>query len=128
MSITKDRTTDKSNGPPPVATSNYPDAIALFDVDAWMSDPPVCRLSLAARAVWIDLVFTMHQVGPNAVTHGIRSEIGILARLVRCSVDQLRAAFAEFEANHFAEIIYHGSCVDVVALRAFIRATPLASR
>lgn len=66
-----------------------------------MKDPAVSMLSPAARGIWWDFICVMHESDRSGMMTG---SLPMLARLVRCSTEELSAALAELKACKTAEI------------------------
>ena len=58
----------------------------------WLKDPAVSMLSPAARGIWWDFICVMHESDRSGMVTGSRP---MLARLVRCSTDELGGALNE---------------------------------
>lgn len=74
--------------------------IQLFTGD-WIKDPAVGMLSPAARGIWIDLLCVMHELDQCGAIVGNRAQI---ARLARCSVDELGGALNEFQMTNTCDV------------------------
>lgn len=66
-----------------------------------MKDPAVSMLSPAARGIWWDFICVMHECDRSGMVTGSRP---MLARLVRCSTDELGGALNEFLVCKTAEV------------------------
>lgn len=66
-----------------------------------MKDPAVSMLSPAARGIWWDFICVMHESDRSGIVAGSRP---MLARLVRCSTDELGSALNEFEMCRTADV------------------------
>lgn len=67
----------------------------------WLKDPAVSMLSPAARGIWWDFICVMHESDRSGTVTGSRP---MLARLVRCSTDELGGALNEFLLCKTAEV------------------------
>jgi hypothetical protein len=67
----------------------------------WLKDPAVSMLSPAARGIWWDFICVMHESDRSGMVTGSRP---MLARLVRCSTDELGGALNEFQLCKTAEV------------------------
>lgn len=67
----------------------------------WLKDPAVSMLSPAARGIWWDFICVMHESDRSGMMTG---SLPMLARLVRCSTDELSAALNELKTCKTAEI------------------------
>lgn len=85
-----------------------------FDVGAWKKDPAVCSLTLAARAVWFDLLGAMHEEGRTGELRKTREQLAILAR---CSAADLDHALTDFRTTKAADVTEADGIVIVVNRR-----------
>ena len=67
----------------------------------WLKDPTVSSLTPAARGIWWDFICVMHESDRSGMVTGTRP---MLARLVRCSTDELSAALTEIKACKTGEV------------------------
>lgn len=67
----------------------------------WLKDPAVSMLSPAARGIWWDFICVMHESDRSGMVTGSRP---MLARLVRCSTDELGSAINEFQMCKTADV------------------------
>jgi hypothetical protein len=80
----------------------------------WLKDPAVSMLSPAARGIWWDFICVMHESDRSGMMTG---SLPMLARLVRCSTDELSAALAEMKACRTAEVTESNGVVTVINRR-----------
>lgn len=91
--------------------------IQLFTGD-WLKDPAVSMLSPAARGIWVDFICVMHESDRSGVMRGTRQ---MLARLVRCSTDELSSALNEYQLCATADITEDDNGVVTVVNRRMKR-------
>lgn len=72
-----------------------------FYIGDWMKDPKLSMCSPASRGVWIDLICAMHELDRSGEISGAPIQ---LARICRCSVDELSAALGELQNTGAADI------------------------
>lgn len=80
----------------------------------WLKDPAVSMLSPAARGIWWDFICVMHESDRSGMVTGTRP---MLARLVRCSTDELGGALNEFCQCKTAEVTDDNGVVTVINRR-----------
>lgn len=80
----------------------------------WLKDPAVSMLSPAARGIWWDFICVMHESDRSGMMTG---SLPMLARLVRCSTEELSAALAEMETCKTAEVTTVNGMVTVINRR-----------
>jgi len=85
-----------------------------FYTGEWMKDPAVGMLSPAARGIWMDLLCVMHE---NDRCGAICGNTQQLARLARCSTDEMAGALNEFELCKTASVTDSNGIVTVVNRR-----------
>jgi hypothetical protein len=68
----------------------------------WLKDPAVSMLSPAARGIWWDFICVMHESDRSGMVTGSRP---MLARLVRCSTDELGGALNEIQLCKTGDVV-----------------------
>jgi uncharacterized protein YdaU (DUF1376 family) len=85
-----------------------------FFTGDWLRDPAVGMLSPAARGIWVDLMCAMHQDDRSGVICGTSAQ---LARLARCSTDEMGGALEEFRVCKTGEVSEDNGMVTVINRR-----------
>lgn len=67
----------------------------------WLRDPAVSMCSAATRGILMDLLCAMHETGSSG---RIAGTVAQLARVARCSVEEMAAAVQELEATDAADV------------------------
>ena len=80
----------------------------------WMSDPGLSLCSPAARGIWVDFLCSMQGSGRTGMMTGFR---GSLARVTRCSTDELASALNELDMYGVADITEEDGVVTVINRR-----------
>lgn len=91
--------------------SSYP--FMKFYVADWISDPNLAMCSSTTRGVWIDVLCAMHTNGSGELT----GTVDQLARIGRCSSDEMRAAIAELESTKTASVTERNGIITLVSRR-----------
>lgn len=79
-----------------------------FFTGDWLKDPAVTACRPATRGIWMDLLCLMHEAGGRGQVSG---SLHTLARMARCTEEDLVAALEELEAEGTAEILVDGAPV-----------------
>jgi hypothetical protein len=77
----------------------------------WLKDSALTRCTPAARGVWIDLLCVMHDDNRSGEVRGTIDEV---ARLARCTADELSHALTDIQNKRAAEVVQRG---DEVCIR-----------
>lgn len=89
-----------------------------FFVGDWLNDPRLSLCSPSTRGVWIDLIAAMHIDGREGEITATEVQ---LARLCRCSPDQVLAAIDELESTGAAQVTRAGNGLVTVLCRRMAR-------
>lgn len=73
----------------------------LFYPGDWLKDPKLSMCHPASRGIWADLICAMHELDRKGELRGTTEE---LARLTRCSAEQLVQALADLKLKEAANI------------------------
>jgi hypothetical protein len=85
-----------------------------FVVGDWLKDPAVSLLKPATRGIWMDAICAMHELDQCGRIEG---EVSDLARICRCTSNEMRAALDDLKMRNAAEITEHvTNCHTVVTL------------
>ena len=76
----------------------------------WASDPQVSRCSPVTRGIWIDLLCAMHTSDSGGELSGTLDQ---LARVARCTSQQLRESLDELENTGTANVTVHNELITV---------------
>ena len=87
-----------------------------LEVGAWMTDPNLSMCRPATRGIWIDLICAMHMLDRCGSVSGMPDE---LARLARCSVQDVRVAVSDLRAHDVADISESNGIINRRMRRAF---------
>ena len=79
-------------------TDKYP--WMKFHTGDWLKDPALSKCSPATRGIWIDLLAAMHEDGRTGKMSG---EYTQLARVCRCTIDELKIAVDELRSTGTAD-------------------------
>lgn len=85
----------------------------------WLADPCVTLCSPATRGIWMDLLCHMHRDGRRGQVTGTLAQ---LARMGRCTTDEVKAAIAELESTKTADVDCSRNAVVTVRNRRMARA------
>lgn len=80
----------------------------------WLKDPALTMCSQATRGAWIDMLAAMWEVKDRGVLQGTVHQ---LARVCRCSPEEMDAALHEIEANNVANITRDNGVITVMSRR-----------
>jgi len=73
-----------------------------FYTGDWMKDPRLSLCKPATRGVWIDLLCAMHEFDRSGELRGTTDQ---LARLARCSTEELVSALTELQTTGAADLL-----------------------
>jgi hypothetical protein len=82
----------------------------------WLKDSSLTRCTPATRGVWIDLLCAMHDDDRSGEIRGTPDE---LARLGRCTTDELSHALTDLQNKRAAEVVQRGESICVRNRRMF---------
>ena len=85
-----------------------------FYTGDWLKDPELSACSPATRGIWADCVARMWESGRSGRLAG---DYAALARLCRCSVEEMREAVAELRATKTATVTIRNEKVTLVNRR-----------
>lgn len=85
-----------------------------FYTGDWMKDPQVSMCAPATRGIWIDLLCAMHDSGQSGEITGTVEQ---LARLCRCSPDEMTAAIDDLAVTFTADVTKCNGRVTLVCRR-----------
>ncbi|MGE3583054.1 MAG: HNH endonuclease [Hyphomonadaceae bacterium] len=71
-----------------------------FYPDAWLSDDGLAMCSMSAHGLWINLMAYMHKADPygHLVIKGRAPTVEVIAKLTRCSLQELTSLLSELES------------------------------
>jgi hypothetical protein len=72
-----------------------------FYIGDWLKDPKLSMCSPATRGIWIDLICGMHELERSGIITGTYEQ---LARLCRCTSEEMRAAISELNVTKAADV------------------------
>ena len=67
----------------------------------WLKDPALGQCSPATRGIWMDMICLMHENGETGELVGTPES---LARVCRCTTEEMRIALAELEGTKTADV------------------------
>lgn len=73
----------------------------MFYTGDWLKDPAVGQCSPATRGIWMDLLCLAHENNRSGVVSGTVEQ---LARIARCTPDEMRAAVDELRVTKTARV------------------------
>jgi hypothetical protein len=85
-----------------------------FNVGDWLKDPCVSLLRPATRGIWMDAICVMHELDQCGQIHGTVSD---LARVCRCSPNEMRAALDDLKQRNAAEVTERNGLVTLLNRR-----------
>lgn len=88
-------------------------AIQLYTGD-WLKDPDLSKCKPQTRGIWADAICAMHEDGRRGVLSGTPEQ---LARICRCSPDEIEAAAEELKATKTATVTIRNGRVTLVNRR-----------
>lgn len=88
-------------------------AIQFYTGD-WLKDPDLSKCSPGTRGIWIDGICAMHEDGRRGVLSGTPEQ---LARICRCSPDEIETAANELKATNAATVTIRNGVVTLVNRR-----------
>lgn len=80
----------------------------------WLKDPSLGKCSPATRGVWIDMLCAMHENGRSGKLSGTAEQ---LARILRCSPDEVLSACNELGDSKTANVTLRNGHVTVINRR-----------
>lgn len=75
-----------------------------FDINAWENDPALNRCSMSTRGIWSLILCQMYRDDRSGTIAGTVVE---LARIVRCTPEEMTTAINELKATGTADILLH---------------------
>src|SRR5678809_475144 len=84
-----------------------------FYGEKWLGDADLSRCSLSTKGVWIDLCAFMQAKGIGTISGTLES----LAKIPRCSAEEIAAALAELKVFEVADVTDEGGTFSVTSRR-----------
>jgi hypothetical protein len=87
--------------------------IPLYTGD-WLKDPALTICEPSTRGIWMDLICVMHELDRTGELRGTTDKI---ARLARCSTEQLKSALTELQITGAALVTERNGIVTLTNRR-----------